>query len=96
MLVSKCWIDMELLETVHVAVLFVKNKKQKKNQKLMIKNRMDNSFEFLACHQVVRCRSNECATCWHREENSSNNHLKLLLCYIREEERTEYMHRGCH
>ena len=67
-----------------------------RKQKLRRVNRIDNGFEFVACHQVVRCSSNECATCWQRDENSSNNHLKLLLCYIRGEERPEYLRRGLH
>jgi hypothetical protein len=63
-----------------------------KKQKL--KRRKENGFEFVACHQVVRCSSNECAMCWQRDENSSNNHLKLLLCLVRGEDRPEYMRRG--
>ena len=63
-----------------------------KKQKL--KRRKGNGFEFVACHQVVRCSSNECAMCWQRDENSSNNHLKLLLCLVRGEDRPEYMRRG--
>ncbi len=51
-------------------------------------------FEFVACHQVVRCSSNECAMCWQRDDNSSINHLKLLMCMLRGEERPAYMRRN--
>jgi len=44
-------------------------------------------------HQVVRCSSNECAMCWQRDRNSSINHLKLLMCMLRNEERPAYMRR---
>ena len=44
-------------------------------------------------HQVVRCSSNECAMCWQRDMNSSINHLKLLMCLLRNEERPAYMRR---
>lgn len=49
--------------------------------------------ELSRSHQVVRCSSNECAMCWQRDMNSSINHLKLLMCLLRNEERPAYMRR---
>ncbi len=63
-------------------------------KKQRLRRERKNGFEFVACHQVVRCSSNECAMCWQRDENSSNNHLRLTLCLIRGEERPAYMQRG--
>ena len=50
--------------------------------------------ELSRSHQVVRCSSNECAMCWQRDKNSNINHLKLLMCLIRNEERPKYVRRN--
>lgn len=57
------------------------------------KQNKDGIVELSRCHQVVRCSSNECAMCWQRDKNSSINHLKLLICLLRSEERPMYMRR---
>lgn len=57
------------------------------------KIKRDGSIELSRSHQVVRCSSNECAMCWQRDINSSINHLKLLMCMLRQEERPRYMRR---
>lgn len=58
------------------------------------KKNKEGTIELSRSHQVVRCRSNECAMCWQRDKNSSINHLKLLMCLLRSEERPAYMRRN--
>lgn len=58
------------------------------------KQTKEGNLELSRCHQVVRCSSNECAMCWQRDINSSINHLKLLMCLVRGEDRPDYMRRS--
>jgi hypothetical protein len=57
------------------------------------KQNKEGVVELSRSHQVVRCSSNKCAMCWQRDRNSSINHLKLLICLLRNEERPVYMRR---
>ena len=58
------------------------------------KQNKEGVVELSRSHQIVRCSSNECAMCWQRDKNSSINHLKLLMCLLRSQERPEYMRRA--
>lgn len=49
--------------------------------------------EYRKCHQVVRCSNNECARFWQRDRNSAINHMKILLCFLRKEDRPKYLQR---
>ena len=51
------------------------------------KKQEDGSFKLVRSHQVVRCTNNGCTMCWQRDQNSSINHLNLLMCIARGQER---------
>ena len=34
------------------------------------------------CHTIVRCTNNDCAICWNRDVNASNNMLSILMAQL--------------
>lgn len=46
------------------------------------------------CHQVIRCRNNDCLTYWQRDVNGSRNIYSLLMALVRREERPPALRRG--
>jgi transposase len=45
------------------------------------------------CHQIIRCRNNECNVYWQRDLNASRNIRSVLLSMIRREERPDQLER---
>jgi len=43
-------------------------------------NRVGDEGKKVECHEVVRCKNNECAITWQRDVNASRNMYHLLLC----------------
>jgi len=70
------------------------DQKRLENVSYKEENGEDGGMEEVKCHEVVRCKNEDCSMYWQRDRNASRNMYELLRALVRGEERPLVFRRG--